>query len=242
VTQQPYYPEPAGLGGGPPLPPPPPRTNTMAILALVFAFLVAPLGIAFGIVARRQINRTGEGGRGLATAGLVLGSIFTLVGVLLVVAIVVLVALAPRTVRTDAVKSQIIATTQQATGVTPASVTCPDSIPAKAGTVVQCTAQVEDQTLTYDVTVQDDQGRAHIDSRGFISVKSVVKTLEDQVGQQAGTPVTATCDTGGKAVVVGGAGTKFTCTVAAKDDPTRRQDVTVTVTDDRGNATFAAAN
>ncbi len=214
----------------------------MAVLALVFAFLVAPLGIVFGIVARRQINRTGEGGRGLATAGLVLGSIFTLLGVLLAIAVVVLVALVPRTLRTEAIKSQIVATTQQATGVTPTTVTCPDSVPAKAGTVVQCTAQVQDQTVTYDVTVQDEQGNAHIDSRGFVSVKAVVKTLEDQVGQQAGTPVTATCDTGGKAVVVGGAGTKFTCTVAATADPTRRQDVTVTVTDDRGNATFAATS
>jgi hypothetical protein len=54
-----------------------PQTNTMAILALVFAFIVWPLGIAFGIMARNQIKRTGEGGDGLALAGIIVGSVFT---------------------------------------------------------------------------------------------------------------------------------------------------------------------
>jgi short subunit fatty acids transporter len=51
---------------------PAPPTNTMAILSLVFAFVFWPLSIAFGHVAHRQIHRTGEGGSGLATAGLVI--------------------------------------------------------------------------------------------------------------------------------------------------------------------------
>lgn len=49
---------------------PAPPTNTMAILSLVFAFLFWPLAIVFGHMARKQIDQTGEGGRGLATAGL----------------------------------------------------------------------------------------------------------------------------------------------------------------------------
>ena len=56
-------------------------TNTMAILALVFAFVFAPLGIVFGVVAKRQIRERGEGGSGLATAGLVLGIVFTVLSV-----------------------------------------------------------------------------------------------------------------------------------------------------------------
>ena len=68
---------------------PVPPTNTMAILALVFAFLFAPLGIVFGIIGRRQIDRTGEGGRGLATAGLVVGIIFTAIAVLYIVLVIV---------------------------------------------------------------------------------------------------------------------------------------------------------
>lgn len=67
----------------------PPPTNTMAVLALVFAFVFAPLGIVFGIIGRRQIDQSGESGRGLATAGLVLGIIFTALAVLSVVLLVV---------------------------------------------------------------------------------------------------------------------------------------------------------
>ena len=47
-------------------------TNVMAILSLVFAFILSPVGIAFGHIAKRQIRQTGEGGSGLATAGLVI--------------------------------------------------------------------------------------------------------------------------------------------------------------------------
>jgi len=57
-------------------------TNTMAILALVFAFVFAPLAIVFGHMAKKQIKETGEQGEGLATAGLVMGYIFTGIWVL----------------------------------------------------------------------------------------------------------------------------------------------------------------
>lgn len=67
-------------------------TNTMAILALVFAFLFAPLGIVFGVIARKQIRQTGEGGAGLAKAGLILGIIFTVLSVLSFVGMSALVA------------------------------------------------------------------------------------------------------------------------------------------------------
>jgi hypothetical protein len=85
ASGQPYgqqYPptsgQPYGAGGYPP--PgyaPAPATNTMAILALVFAFVFAPASIVMGHVAKKQIRQTGEGGEGLATAGLWLGYIFT---------------------------------------------------------------------------------------------------------------------------------------------------------------------
>ena len=55
-------------------------TNTMAILALVFAFVFAPAAIIFGHIAKKQIRQTGEQGDGLATAGLWLGYIFTGLG------------------------------------------------------------------------------------------------------------------------------------------------------------------
>jgi hypothetical protein len=52
-------------------------TNTMAILALVLAFVFAPAGLIMGIIARRQIRRTGEDGHGLALAGIIVGGIVT---------------------------------------------------------------------------------------------------------------------------------------------------------------------
>jgi uncharacterized membrane protein len=54
----------------------------MAILSLIFAFVFAPLGIVFGFIARSQIKRTGEGGDGLALAGLILSIAFTLLSIL----------------------------------------------------------------------------------------------------------------------------------------------------------------
>jgi hypothetical protein len=67
-------------------------TNVMAILALVFAFIFAPLGIVFGVVAKRQIQRTGEQGAGLAKAGFWLGIAFTVLSVLWVVFVFILAA------------------------------------------------------------------------------------------------------------------------------------------------------
>jgi hypothetical protein len=66
-----------GAGYGYPYGPPPRRTNTMAVLALVFAFVFSPLGLIFGIIARRQIRQSGEEGDGLALAGAIIGGVFT---------------------------------------------------------------------------------------------------------------------------------------------------------------------
>jgi Domain of unknown function (DUF4190) len=76
------YPPPYAYGGYPPQP----STNTMAILALVFAFVCAPAAIVLGILARNQIRRSGEQGQGLATAGLVLGIVFTSISAIAIIA------------------------------------------------------------------------------------------------------------------------------------------------------------
>ncbi|BCI52959.1 cyclophilin [Mycolicibacterium litorale] len=60
-------------------------TNAWAVAALVCAFLFAPLGIVFGHVSLSQIKRTGEDGRGLAIAGLVIGYVMTALTVIVVV-------------------------------------------------------------------------------------------------------------------------------------------------------------
>ncbi|TFV68220.1 UNVERIFIED_ORG: DUF4190 domain-containing protein [Bacillus sp. AZ43] len=85
----PGYPPP---GYGPPPGYPPPGypvygrpTNTLAILALVMAFVFAPAGLVLGIVARRQIRQTGEDGDGLALAGIIVGGIVTALFVFFIV-------------------------------------------------------------------------------------------------------------------------------------------------------------
>ncbi|MEH0843613.1 DUF4190 domain-containing protein [Micromonospora sp. CPCC 205711] len=67
-------------------------TNVMAILSLVFAFVFSPVGIVFGHIAKKQIRRTGEQGNGLATAGLVLSYIFTILGVIWFILVLVAAA------------------------------------------------------------------------------------------------------------------------------------------------------
>jgi hypothetical protein len=80
----PGYPAP---GFGPPGYPPAAwgrPTNTLAILALVLAFVFAPAGLIVGILARKQIRQTGEDGDGLALAGIIVGGIFTAMFVLFI--------------------------------------------------------------------------------------------------------------------------------------------------------------
>ncbi|GAA2706264.1 DUF4190 domain-containing protein [Micromonospora olivasterospora] len=78
------YEPPTGYGQPGPYPPPGPGrgTNVLAVLSLVFAFVFAPAGIVLGHVAKRQIQRTGEEGDQLATWGLILSYVFTVLGVL----------------------------------------------------------------------------------------------------------------------------------------------------------------
>ncbi|MFT4305704.1 MAG: DUF4190 domain-containing protein [Microbacterium sp.] len=71
----PAYPPPA-VGYPVYAPYPPARTNVMAILSLVFAFVFPFLGVVFGHISLSQIKRTGEEGRGLALAGLIVGYVF----------------------------------------------------------------------------------------------------------------------------------------------------------------------
>jgi peptidyl-prolyl cis-trans isomerase B (cyclophilin B) len=64
--------------------PQPRPTNPLAIASLVCAFVFAPLGILFGHMSLSQIKKTGEEGRGLAVAGLVIGYVVTALTILFV--------------------------------------------------------------------------------------------------------------------------------------------------------------
>lgn len=56
----------------------PPQVNTVAIVALVLAFVVPPAGLVLGIVGRYQIARSGERGAGLAVLAIIIGAAVTL--------------------------------------------------------------------------------------------------------------------------------------------------------------------
>jgi peptidyl-prolyl cis-trans isomerase B (cyclophilin B) len=79
-----YPPYGAGYPAYPGYPVPQP-TNTLAIASLVCAFVFAPLGIVFGHISLSQIKKTGEEGRGLALAGLIISYLITALTILLVV-------------------------------------------------------------------------------------------------------------------------------------------------------------
>ena len=77
--QAPDHPAPVGYGYDPNGYAPPPYgypvaggTNGFAIAAFVCAFFLPLLGVVFGFLALNQIKRTGEGGRSLAIAGIVI--------------------------------------------------------------------------------------------------------------------------------------------------------------------------
>ena len=68
-------------------PAPQQKTNTLAIVSLVLAFVVSLGAVICGHIALSQIKKTGEQGRGLAIAGLVLGYIGLVAGLIWIIAV-----------------------------------------------------------------------------------------------------------------------------------------------------------
>jgi len=65
-------------------------TNTLAIIALIGAFVIPLAGIIVGFIALGQIKKTGEGGHGLALAGVILGFVFSILYIIIIGASVLL--------------------------------------------------------------------------------------------------------------------------------------------------------
>lgn len=79
-----------GMPGGPPMTPgmnpyQPQKTNTLAIVTLVMAFIFPLVSLITGFIALSQIKKTGESGRGLAIGGLVVSFFQFLLLILLIV-------------------------------------------------------------------------------------------------------------------------------------------------------------
>ncbi|MET0456183.1 MAG: DUF4190 domain-containing protein [Mycobacterium sp.] len=76
------YPPQGGFGGAPA------KTNSLAIASLVCSVagllcgVGSIVGIILGFVAMNQIKKTGEGGHGLALAGVIVGIVLLVLGVI----------------------------------------------------------------------------------------------------------------------------------------------------------------
>lgn len=55
------------------------RTNTLALVGFIASFVIPIVGIVLGAMARRQIEVTREGGRGLARAAVIIGAVGAMV-------------------------------------------------------------------------------------------------------------------------------------------------------------------
>ncbi|MEY9953506.1 DUF4190 domain-containing protein [Leifsonia sp. EB34] len=71
-----------------------PGYNTMSIVAFILAFFVSVVGIILGFVALSQIKRTGEQGRGLALAAVIIGFVEVAIGILVFVLVLIGVGIA----------------------------------------------------------------------------------------------------------------------------------------------------
>jgi peptidyl-prolyl cis-trans isomerase B (cyclophilin B) len=69
------------------------RTNPLAIAALVASFFVWPAGLVLSIIASKQIKASGEDGRGLAQAGLIISIVYGAFTVLYIGAWILFMAL-----------------------------------------------------------------------------------------------------------------------------------------------------
>ena len=58
------------------------KTNTLAIVSLILAFFLPLIGAILGHVALGQIKKSGEEGRGLALAGVIIGWVLTALAIL----------------------------------------------------------------------------------------------------------------------------------------------------------------
>jgi Domain of unknown function (DUF4333) len=185
-------------------------------------------------------GRPGPAERPRRRTGLLLGLVA--LGVVVVAGLVVGAFLWFRghvTLDTDKAAAEIGRITQQQFGVAPTDVRCPSDVPLEKGTATTCTARLEGQPTTYQVTQTDDKGNVRISGDDTITtVRKLQDWLAGQVGQQAGVPTTASCDAGGHTVLVGA--TTVHCTVTSTQDPTDQAAFLAHV-DDKGTASYERA-
>ncbi|KAA8816451.1 DUF4190 domain-containing protein [Bifidobacterium callitrichos] len=88
--QQPYGQNPyAQPAYGYPVPPQNQSWNVMAVAGFICSFFIAIAGLILSIIGLRQIKRTGEKGRGLAIAGIIISAVQMVLVVLVIILVVI---------------------------------------------------------------------------------------------------------------------------------------------------------
>lgn len=91
----------SGADSGYPAPAGPDKYNVLAIVSLVTAFFVSIAAVITGHIALGQIKRTHEKGRGLAIAGLILGYLGILAGIISIIVLIVVFSVAGNRIAND---------------------------------------------------------------------------------------------------------------------------------------------
>lgn len=97
VPQQPQYGQPPAApqyGESAPYAPAQRGYNTMAIVAFILAFFISIVGIILGFVALSQIKKTGEQGRGLAIAAIIIGFVEIAIGIIIAIIVIAVIGTA----------------------------------------------------------------------------------------------------------------------------------------------------
>lgn len=140
----------------------------MAVVALVLAVLLAPVGFVLGIVARRRIAASSRSvfddsapdpltGRGLATAAIVVGLVLTLAEAALVAALTI--GVPDSWLSRDLPATSVQDTIERTVPLPAGSVRCPGPLPATVGATITCTGTENGQPVNLRATVTSAQGR-----------------------------------------------------------------------------------
>lgn len=130
---------------------------------------------------------------------------------------------------------------------TQVSVTC-ESADIKSGSQSTCTANLGSQTLTYDVTQNDDQGNVtYKRTSAIIDLDKAQTTISGQLAEQLGGDWTVTCKpdaAGSDRVYVVAVDETFTCAAEGTngDGEAQSGNLNVTVKDLEGNVDWEAAS
>jgi hypothetical protein len=134
-----------------------------------------------------------------------------------------------KTLEPESVQNEIVRITQEAVGVTPTDVTCPDDIEARAGGTFTCTAIVDSRPMTYAVHQDNDQGDLTITYDRLVRLDTVEAGLAAEVSSDIAIDVTVDCGPAGRTVIANAPGQPIDCTATNASDPTDSASMTATV-------------